>query len=80
MVTFWRQNLLRISPFMLTNASVAAVIFLSTQSIGFFLALAIVPLIVGIYYAHQIQLSRQGTEQDTFSGSHLLPMTQLRFF
>ncbi len=79
-VTFWRQNLLWISPSTFTSASAAAVIFLSTQSIGLFLALAIVPLIVGTYYAHQIQLSRRGVEQDSFSGSHLMRMTHLRFF
>ena len=80
MATLWRQNLLWISPSTFTSASAAAVIFLSTQSIGLFLALAIVPLVVGTYYAHQIQLSRQGVEQESFSGSYLLRMTQLRFF
>ena len=54
----WKQNLLWASPTNFINASTAAILFFSFQPTNFWMALALVPLIVGIYYAYRMGLSR----------------------
>ncbi len=64
----WKRNLLWASPTNFINASTAAILFFSFQPTSFWMALALVPLIVGIYYAYKISLSRDGAVQASESG------------
>ena len=59
----WKRNLLWASPTNFINASTAAILFFSFQPTSFWMALALVPLIVGISYAYKMGLSRDGAVQ-----------------
>ncbi len=77
----WWEHFLWISPTFFCNASTAAILFLCYRPMDFVVALAVVPLILGTYYAHRVKLQRQGQSEETaYTGSRLLGLAQLRFF
>ena len=59
----WKRNLLWASPTNFINASTAAILFFSFQPTNLWMALVLVPLIVGIYYAYKMGLSRHEAVQ-----------------
>ena len=60
LTVLWKENFLWASPTNLFNASVAAAVaFLTTQPLVFAFVLAVLPLILCTYYAHQVNLYRQ---------------------
>ncbi len=63
LASVWKRNLLWASPTNFINASTAAVLFFSFQPTNSWMALVLVPLIVGIYYVYKVGLSRQADHE-----------------
>ena len=61
----WKEHFLWLSPTTFINASTAVLLFLSSRPIDLFAALAGVPLILGVYYAHRVKIHRQEASEDT---------------
>ncbi len=79
----WKDHFLWASPTPFINASTAAILVLSYKPMDLFVALAAIPLILGIYYAHKVKTYRQGTsesEDKGYVGSRLLRLSQKQFF
>ena len=74
LATVWKQNLLWASPSNFINASTAAILFFTFQPANFWMALALVPLIVGIYYVYKMGLSKHETGEA--GESRLADLTQ----
>ncbi len=84
LVEVWKGDFLWISPNNFVHAGTALAVFLSSQTLNWSLTLAILPLILGVYYARKVGLQRLGDQASgemeiPFFG-HLLQVAQKKLF